>query len=395
MQRRHFLAAAAACVSAPTLAQSAKPKLKAVAIGHTGRGNFGHGLDSVWQRLPETDLVAVADGNEEGLQKAQQRLKVQRGFTDYRQMLDEIRPDIVAVCPRHADQHHDMVLASIQSGARGIYVEKPFVRTPAEADSLIAVAKEHGAKIAIAHRNRYHPTLPVIRQMIADGSIGRLLEIRGRGKSDHRGGVEDLWVLGSHVLNLMHYLAGPPESCSASLMQNDRLATASDVREGAEGLGKMAGNALHARYQMHGGVTATFDSIANDGTQNAGFGLRLIGSRGTIAIHVDKNTLAYLLPGNPFETPTEPRGWIPISSAGSGKPEPISNLTQMVEHHGYPARDLLDAIAEDRDPLCSAAEGAMTVEMICAALESHRQNGAVVSFPLKHRDNPLGRYQSN
>jgi predicted dehydrogenase len=33
------------------------------------------------------------------------------------------------------------------------------MRTPQEADELIAAAKKTGAKIAIAHRNRYHPAL--------------------------------------------------------------------------------------------------------------------------------------------------------------------------------------------------------------------------------------------
>ena len=32
--------------------------------------------------------------------------------------------------------------------------------------------------------------------------------MRGRGKGDRRGGAEDLWVLGSHVLNLMTYFGG-------------------------------------------------------------------------------------------------------------------------------------------------------------------------------------------
>ncbi|WDQ17682.1 Gfo/Idh/MocA family protein [Rhodopirellula sp. P2] len=393
MQRRHFLAAtAAASLAAPALAQANSDSLRAVAIGHTGRGDFGHGLDSIWQRLPDTELVAIADANPDGLKRAQQRLKVDRGYDDYRVMLDEIRPDIVAVCPRHVDQHHDMALAAIQSGARGVYLEKPFVPTPAEADSLIAASKQHNAKIAIAHRNRYHPTLPLLRELIEAGEIGRLLEIRGRGKSDHRGGVEDLWVLGTHVLNLTHFLAGDPVSCSASLMQDGRLVKPSDVREGREGLGLMAGNAVHARYQMKSGIVATLDSIASDGTENAGFGLRLIGSKGTIAIHIDKSPLAYLLPGNPFHTPTEPSAWIPITAAGVGQPEPRDDLRQMVEHHGFPARDLVAAIREDRQPLCNASQGRTTVEMVCAVLESHRQNGAVVQFPLKHRDNPLSRF---
>ena len=52
------------------------------------------------------------------------------------------------------------------------------------------------------------PVLETVRKVIADGTIGDLLEIRGRGKEDARGGGEDLWVLGSHALGMMRSIAG-------------------------------------------------------------------------------------------------------------------------------------------------------------------------------------------
>ena len=39
-------------------------------IGSTGRGNYGHGLDTVWREFPKTKVVAVADDNRDGLAKA-------------------------------------------------------------------------------------------------------------------------------------------------------------------------------------------------------------------------------------------------------------------------------------------------------------------------------------
>ena len=46
---------------------------KAVLIGHTGQGNYGHGLDMVDSDRPEVDVVAVADPDAEGLAAAAQR----------------------------------------------------------------------------------------------------------------------------------------------------------------------------------------------------------------------------------------------------------------------------------------------------------------------------------
>ena len=87
--------------------------------------------------------------------------------------------------------------------------------------------------------------MQIVADLIKDGRIGRLLEIRGRGKGDRRGGGEDLWVLGSHVLNMVNFLAGNPISCSAEMLQDGRRVKPGDVRKGAEGLGPLAGNELH------------------------------------------------------------------------------------------------------------------------------------------------------
>ena len=47
---------------------------KAVLIGHTGQGNYGHGLDMVYSDMPEVDVVAVADPDAEWLEEEKKRL---------------------------------------------------------------------------------------------------------------------------------------------------------------------------------------------------------------------------------------------------------------------------------------------------------------------------------
>jgi predicted dehydrogenase len=316
------------------------------------------------------------------------RLSADRGYGDYQKMLKEVRPEFVSIGPRHVDQHRDMCMAAIEAGVRGLYVEKPFVRTPAEADELIAACDKHGAKIAVAHRNRYHPALKQIDGLLESGRLGRLLEIRGRGKGDRRGGGEDLWVLGSHIMNLIQYFAGDPVSCSAVMLQKGKRVTAEDVKEGAEGLGPLAADEVHTRYVTSKGITAYYDSIANDGTRDA-YCMQLIGSEGTVTIHIDRDPLGYLLPGSPWQPGTEPRVPLAITTAGVGEPETQPELVKQVHNHVLGVKDLIAAVDEDRAPLCDARAGATTVEMICGVFESHRQGSKAVSFPLEERGNPL------
>ncbi|MCM8542511.1 MAG: Gfo/Idh/MocA family oxidoreductase [Lentisphaeraceae bacterium] len=385
MKRRHFLLSSPLLLSSTMYALDENAKYKVAVIGHTGRGDYGHGLDYIWNSIDTTKITAVADANDKGLEKAKKKLKVDNGFTDYRKMLETTKPDIVAVCPRHADQHADMIKAAILHGAKAVYTEKPYCRTPREADQISVLAEKHNCKIAVAHRNRYHPVLKTIDKLIEDGAIGKVLEIRGRGKGDKRGGCEDLWVLGSHVLNLINYFAGTPLTCSSSILQDKELASVKDWRKGPEGLGQILGNEVHARYEMDSGISCYFDSIANDRAKGNGFGLKIIGSEGIIQIFCDRNPLAYYIEGNPFDTSAKKP--VPISTAGIGKKEVLNNIHKRVFDHTIPALDLIESIEQDRAPVCDHKQGAMTVEMVMAALSSHVL-GRRVKLHLESKEHP-------
>jgi predicted dehydrogenase len=135
VRRRTFLAGAGgvammAIQARPGRAANAPAKKYRVGvIGHTGRGDYGHGLDTVWRDVPQAEVVGVADANPQGLAQAVKRLRVSRGYDDYRKMLDELKPDLVSIGVTYIDQHRDMVLAAAERGVRGIYMEKPLCRT--------------------------------------------------------------------------------------------------------------------------------------------------------------------------------------------------------------------------------------------------------------------------
>lgn len=390
MNRRHFLATTlASSLAFAAGGAEANRRILVGVIGHTGRGGYGHGLDTMWLKLPETEIVGVADADAAGLAGALKKLKVEKGFADYRKMLAETKPEIVAIGPREISEHRDMALAAIEAGAEGIYMEKPFCRTLAEADEIIAACDRAGAKLALAHRNRYQPVLAVIDRMLKEEAIGRLLEIRARGKEDARGGSLDLWVLGSHVLNLAVHFGGKPVACTAAVLQDGRPITKADVKEGAEGVGPLAGNEVHARFETERNVPIFFDSVANGGAREAGFGLHLVGTKGVIDLRMDATPIAHLLTGSPFGPVKEARTWTPITTAGVGQPEAIADLKDQVSQHLLPGRDLIAAMRENREPLCSARDGRMIVEMITGVFESQRLNSQRVAFPLKITGNPL------
>jgi len=353
-------------------------------IGHTGRGNYGHGIDQVWLEMPDCEIVAVADADEAGLAAALKRLHVGKGYADYRKMLDEVKPDIVAVGPRWLDQHRDMVVAAAERGMH-VYMEKPFCRTLEESDEIVAACEKNKTKLAIAHQTRYSPRLQVVRQLLEEEAIGKVLEMRGRGKEDRRGGGEDLWVLGSHVMNLIHHLGGEPNWCFARVLQDGRPVTREHVQPGNEGIGSLAGDTVNAMYGLDDGVTAYFGSHRN--AAGGRFGLQIYGSAGAIEILTGHLPSVQILQDPAWSPGRSGKSWVPVTSAGIGKEEP---LVDGGLHGGnlLACRDLIAAIQEDRYPECNVYEARTTVAMIAAVFESHRQGGPV-AFPLENRKNPL------
>lgn len=360
------------------------PPLKTAVIGRSGRGDWGHAIDELFVGLPGTELVAVADESPEGLAKAAERLKLVATFGDWRRMLSETRPDIVAICMRHVDCHADMAIASAEAGAKGVFIEKPFVRSRAEADAVVAAARAAGTKISCAFVNRHSPVYAVVRDMVDDGRIGKLLELRGRGKEDRRGGGEDLWVLGCHLLDMMADLGGAPKWCEAVVTTQGRPVTKDDFVNGPEGLGMIAGDRIDAMWGLADGVVGHFSSVRDAGLKQPAFGLTLVGSAGAIHIRPDHVPHAYFREAPLWRTDKE-FPWQAILPDGSLVADPgqlpkATDAQRNEERHGWGIRaasDLVDAILEDREPETGMYAARTTVVMTEAVFASALSGGRV------------------
>lgn len=355
-------------------------------IGSTGRGDYGHSLDTAWQAFPSCRIVAVADDNEAGRARARRRLSVQDTYSDYREMLDKAKPDIACICPRWLDQHRDMAVAAAERGIH-VFMEKPFCRTLEEADEIVAACREHGTRLALALLTHYSPRLDTVRKLIREGAIGEVLEYRARGKEDRRGGGEDLWVLGVHVLDLVRCLGGQPEWCFAEVTEGGERVARRHVRDGNEGIGPLAGDTIHAMYGMPGSPAAYFASRRDAKGDPWRFALRIYGSRGILEIQEGTLAPVKYLPDPSWCPARSGARWKNVSTAGIDRPEPLTAPEYQARHH-LAIRDLLEAIEQDREPLCGPEDARQVTEMIVAVFESHRL-GRPVKLPLETRVNPL------
>lgn len=392
MKRRDFIRTTATALTTVALAKNCRSEQKASRyrvgiIGRTGRGDYGHGIDTVWKDINRAEIVAVADENPQGREKAAKRLNAPRTYADYREMLRKERPQIVSVAPRWLDCHRDMVLACADAGCH-VLMEKPMCRTPAEADEMIAALEAKKLKLAIAHQTRYSPVTDRVRELIAAGTIGRVLEIRGRGKEDRRSGGEDMMVLGSHIMDLMRLLAGEPQWCFARVFEGGRPVTKDHIRDGNEGIGLLAGDEVHATYRFDNGVMGYFSTLRSKDGAGERFGVWIYGTKGIITLNTGSLPAAWLCEDPSWQPGRSNARWTAITSAGLGKPETLNSPENATLGNRLIATDLIRAIETDTQPKGSAYDGRAALEMILATYESHRLT-APVALPMKNRQHPL------
>tara|TARA_B110000014_G_scaffold25281_1_gene16076 strand:- start:263 stop:1390 length:1128 start_codon:yes stop_codon:yes gene_type:complete len=364
-------------------------------IGATGQGGYGHGLDSAFRQVPGTTIVAVADPNREAGQKKARELGAENSHTDFRRMLDNEQLDIVCIGPRWLTHRVEMVEAAAEAGCH-IYCEKPFAADLVSADRMHSACRQAKVKLAMAHQWRAMPPIRRALQDIAAGRHGRLLRASTRPKDDHRGGGEELLVHGTHWFDLLITMAGQPRWASAHIQVGHRDATARDRTDATEPVGPITGDSISALWGFRDGVRGYFESTAHLSVRGKSnfdnlYGVFLECERA--AIHFRQPGDAWVYPAPKVLPDHKHLSWKKIVIPGwhtdeDGKPRDVRR-TWIAHGNTVLARDLFDAIREDREPL-SGLQNAMSItEMVQGAYASHFAAGRRLPIPLTDRKHPL------
>ncbi len=136
-----------------------------------GFGWFGRIHLDAWRQVPEVQIVAVCDADEqafstdlihaqdafhetaEGAQEASfDRLE---RYSDLGEMLREAAPDLVDICVPEAS--HAEVARAVLSAGISVVVEKPFTTSAADARSLAMQARSAGLRIFVGNVLRFDP----------------------------------------------------------------------------------------------------------------------------------------------------------------------------------------------------------------------------------------------
>lgn len=387
--RRRILLGSTGWATARALSAADAPTRRAAIIGHTGAGDYGHGIERIFKGLPDVSVVAVADPDETGRAKARAACGAAKDYADYREMLDKEKPDLVAIGPRWATEHHAMAMAALEAGAH-LYLEKPFTVTLGEADDILRLAKAKQRRIAVAHVARMAPTVLRLEKALREGLIGDVLEIHTVGKMGSRAGGQDMMVLGLHVFDLARLFAGEVQWCQARIRQQGKLPAIADAKESpSDKVGPVVGDDIFAHFAMDSGVNLTFRSRVGLEKVAGPFGMEIIGSRGVVRLNSGAvPTLSILTDPNRVST-TRTESWKDWTGGVDPASESsIDGITGYDAAHRRVVRDWLLAIDEKREPLASGERAMKAIEMAHGVFQSGIE-GRRVDFPLVKRTHPL------
>lgn len=181
-----------------------------LSVGIIGVGSMGRNHARVFAQMPEVNLAAVADTNEEAANASARTYKA-NAYTDFHEMLASEHLDIVSIAvPTRL--HAEVALKAIRAGAH-VFIEKPLAFTLPECQSMIEAARSAGVLLGVGHIERFNPAILELKRRLQAGELGRVFQIRSRRVGPFPSRIADVGVvfdLATHELNIMEYLIGAP-----------------------------------------------------------------------------------------------------------------------------------------------------------------------------------------
>src|SRR3954454_10832399 len=203
---------------------------KTIGVGLISVGWMGKLHTRAYQALPSVypdlglrpRLVVAADTAADRAEYARDVLGYEKATTDYREVLADPDVDVVSICAP-TGLHREIGIAAAEAG-KHFWIEKPVGRDAAETADVAVAAAKAGVVTSIGYNYRHAPAVEHLRELIANGDLGRITNLRAvffsgyasepKGALSWRfrralAGTGALGDLLSHVVDLVQYVVGP------------------------------------------------------------------------------------------------------------------------------------------------------------------------------------------
>ena len=363
-------------------------------IGMVGYAFMGRAHSQAWRNVASffelplrPRMAAICGRDQAAVAAAATRLGWPAWETDWKRLVQRDDVDLVDVCTP-GSSHAEISIAALEAG-RHVLCEKPLANTVDEARAMAAAAERAaaaGVRAMVGFNFRRMPAVALARQLVAAGRLGPIRHVRAAYLASHaldpelplawrhqasEAGSGALGDLGAHAVDLAQHLAGDRIAGVSAL-------TETFVRErplpgggGARGPVTVDDAALFiARFG--GGALGSFEATRLAAGHTEGLAVELNGELGSVVWELGALNELRL-----FDATEEPatQGFRRIQVTRAEHPYagawwPDGHTIGYEHTFTHEVRDLIQAIADGRDPEPSFADGLQVQEVLDAVQRS-------------------------
>ena len=146
--------------------------MKTLTVGIIGTGWCGGIRAEVCAASPCVNSLHLAEIKPARLKEVAERTRPATATTDYRALLEDPAIDAVMISTTPEVTHYPIAKESLMAG-KHVLLEKPVALELFEADELIALARSKGLLFTIGYSQRFNPKFAYVKRSIEDGTIGQ------------------------------------------------------------------------------------------------------------------------------------------------------------------------------------------------------------------------------
>ncbi len=382
----------------PTSRSPGRPPGRPLGVAVIGYSFMGKAHSHAWRNVgaffPGTPQVrqAVLVGRDEAqVKEAGARYGWAETATSWEQVVGRDDIDVVDICTP-GESHHDIAVAALAAG-KHVLVEKPLANSVAESEAMVAAAaaaRAHGARSMIGFNYRRVPALALARDLVADGRIGTVRQVRAAYLQDwladdqapmtwrlrrESAGSGALGDLGSHVVDQVQQLLGERVTTARGLLHT--FVTERDGSSGREPV--TVDDAAWATLGTASGAVASVEVSRMATGRKNGLTIEVYGSRGSLSFDLERLNELQVLDGADGSTSGARR--VVVTEAEHpyvGAWWPPGHVLGWDSTFIAQAADFLTAIADGTDPTPSFADGLGVQRVLAAVEQSAAGSGACV-----------------
>ena len=239
---------------------------------------------------PDFELAAVCTTRQESAAEAQAAYQAGSAWDDYRRMLAEGNLDAATISLR-VPRHYEPTMAALRAG-KHTFTEWPLGRTTAEAVAMAEAARQQGVKTAVGLQARANPAIVQLRNLVADGYVGRVMTChirlmrdgvlaRDSGRTwqrDNDLGAHTLTIACGHTIDALGSIVGGFADVAAVV--STQVTTWRETDTGRDLPVSSPDNVLVSGNLQCGGVASV--QIGSTAWAGSGYRMEIYGDQGTL-----------------------------------------------------------------------------------------------------------------